>query len=469
MEITKKSFSEWFKSHNAQIAGNAMRVQWTALLENNNPFFSEDELWHLSPDIAVEGLIFALQRKPKLIKPALDLLQKRLSAAQALPFCLWSQLMNFASFWVENPDDKILIRDFVAKQHFDAQELNHMIDSALRCVDRMPEWQGSALTWIMLATPDAKFGSVIQRFLTEWGRLDECSNSLVFAAFDRILPEWAPLMIGALTNVPGAYRYDLSKYLFKKYFDNQPEEMTKAIIKCFDKDSDVDLQQKLLDGIFNFLNLKERKVELSTALVFVDGIKGFLINHWAENCFKFGNFWDKFYDAPEIFDIVRRALKNDDNFVLFKKGSEDKLAKLKTPMHMLCYLPVVNRVDLCLLLLRAVFRAQGETKDLACRILLEKEDSLQFDERFENILPKLEEILRFSYPISYEMKLFVSAITNALVKYGAKIQNFELLYDFVKSKELNVPAMEERYYKEIEALLRQRSYEKEVLDYLQKH
>ena len=470
MEISKNVFSEWFKSSNQQIAGNAMRVQWTALLENNNPFFSEDELWNVDAKSAAENLSFVVKFKPALLPKVIQMLDQRLAEEKQLPCEIWPELMNLATYLLKNSDDKTAIHDFVAKQHFSGQELFMVIDSALRCVDKMPEWQGVALLWMMFVKPDVNFCIVIQKFLTEWGRLDEYSNTLIVAAFDKLLPEWAPLMIEALTNVPGPYRFDLSLCLFKKYFDEQPREVTKAVVKCFDKDSDVELQQKLLDGIFNFLNLKDRKLELSNALIFVEGIKNFLVDHWADNCFKFGNFWDKLHYAPEVFDIIRGALKNDWNFVAFDKGSKDPLAKLKTPMHMLCYLPVVNRADLCILLLKAASRGKNEVKNLACRILVEKEDFLQFADSFDAYQSQLEEIiLQDGYPISYEINLFVSAIANALVKYGQEVQNVATLYDFIQVRGLKVPALEECYGKQVEELLNQRSYEKEVLDYLLKH
>lgn len=471
MEITKQEFTKWFQSANLQIAGNAMRIQWTSLLEKQNPLFSEDELWNINGVLAAENLGFAVKTRPELLYPAIKMLQQRLIDEKKLPFEIWTVLMNLASYLLKNSDDKIVIRDFVALQKFEGQELNQMIATALRCVDQMPEWQDVALKWISQVEPDVNFCIVVQKFLTEWGRLDEYSNTLIVAAFDRLLPEWAPLMIKALTNVPGPYRFDLSLCLLKKYFNNQPMEVVKAIIPCFEKDSDVVLQQKLLDGIFNFFNRKEQKLELNVAEVFVAGVSQFLLSHWADNCFKFGNFWDKFHDAPEIFDIIRASLKDDLNFVFFNKGSDDKLAKLKTPLHMLCYLPVVNRIDLCILLLKVISRGENESRNLACQILVEKEYSLQFtpNDNVDDYYQELSKLLSYSHPVSYEMKLLVSAVVNALVTSGAEVKDVEKLYDFVQSYGLKVPALEERYSDDIKALLQQRQYEKEVLDYLLKH
>lgn len=469
MEITKNAFSEWFKSSNQQIAGNAMRVQWTALLENQTPFFSEDELWAENEKLTSSSLCFALRMKPVLVFAAIEMLKQRLSNGKYVPFDIWPELMNLASYLLKNSEDKIAIRDFVALQKFEGQQLNHMIASALRCVDKMPEWQETALKWIDQVLPDEDFCVMIQRFLSEWGRLDEYSNILMVAAFDKILPQCAPSMIEALTKVPGPYRYDLSLGLLKKYFNSQPMDVVRAIAICFEKDKDVVLQQKLLDGIFNFFYKREQMLSLDVALVFVEGIRHFLIDHWADNCFKFGNFWEKFQYAPEFFVIIRSAVKSDWNLIAFDKGSQDPLAKLKTPLHMLCYLPVVNRADLCVLLLKVIASSRNETKNLACRILMENEDFFQFSEGFDDYQSQLEEILRGVYSLSYELKLLASAITNALVLGGEEVKNVALLYDFVKSKDLNVPALEERYGQKVQELLAQRSYEKEVLDYLLKH
>lgn len=469
MEVSKQEMANWLVSENAQIASLAMRNQWMAILEENSALFSADELWQKNPSQAASGLCLAVKKNENLIYPMLRMLESELLKGKIFPFCIWENLMTLASYHLDKIEDKILIRDFVSSQKFEGQELYEIIGSALRCIDRMPEWYDCAERWISQVSPDVNFCIIIQKFLTEWGRLDEYSNKLIVSAFDKLLPEWAPLMIGALNNVPGPYRYAMSLDVFKKYFDKQSDAVIKAIVKCFDEDRDVELQQKLLDNIFNFFNSEDCKIFLSSALIFVHGIKNFLLNHWADNCFKFGNFWEKFHYAPEIFDIIRVALKNDLNFVLFDKGSDDKLAKLKTPLHMLCYLPVVERIDLCLLLLLAVSRCRGENKDLACQILMEKEDFLQFNNSFDAYYKQLDVIFRDSYPVSFEIKLFTGAIVNALVKSGSTVKNFALLYDFVKQRELNVPALEECFGKEIDALLKQRNYEKEVLDYLLKN
>lgn len=470
MEISKSVFRKWFDSQNQQISGNAMRIQWTALLENTNPFFSEDELWNEKAELATSGLCFAINMKPKLLAPAIQMIQTRLSEDKYVPFEIWPDLIGLSAYQLKNVEDRLKVRDFVLTQTFDSQELFQMIASVLRCVDRMPEWLKCGMTWIAQVSPSEDFGLKVHDFLTSWGRLDEYSNALVMSAFDKILPEQAPMMIRALTHVPGPYRFDLSLCLLKKYFNDQPMDVVKAIVGCFEKDSDVVLQQKLLDGIFNFFNKREQNVDINVALVFIDGISQFLLEHWAENCFKFGNFWDEFHYAPEVFDIIRGALKNDWNFVAFDKGSKDPLAKLKTPIHMLCYLPVVNRADLCLLLLKAVSRGKTEVKNLACRILMEKEDFLQFTDSFDAYQCQLEEIiLQDGYPISYEINLFVSAIANALVKYGSEVKSVAKLYDFIQVRGLKVPALNERYGQQVEELVRKRSYEKEVLDYLLKH
>ena len=469
MEITKNAFSEWFKSSNQQISGNAMRIQWTALLENNNPFFSEDELWNEKADLATSSLCFAINMKPKLLPLAIQMIQTRLSEKKYVPFNIWSDLVGLSSYQLKNVEDRLKIRDFVLTQNFDSQEQLQMIASVLRCVDRMPEWLKCGMKWITEVSPSEALGAMVYDFLTSWGRLDEYSNTLVMSAFDKILPEQAPMMIIALTYVPGPYRFDLSLFLLKKYFNDQPMDVVKAVVGCFGTDSDVVLQQKLLDGIFNFFNKREQNIDMNVALVFIDGISQFLIEHWAENCFKFGNFWDKFHDAPEIFEIIRTALKNDTNFVMFDGGSKDKLAKLKTPLHMLCYLPVVSRVDLCLLLLKAISRGDAESRNLACQILVEKEYSLHFVAGFDDYYQQLNDIFRDGYPISYEIKLFAGAIVNALVKDGPDVKDIALLYDFVSMRELKVPALNERYGKEIENLLQLRQEEKEALDYLLKH
>ena len=471
MEVTKNAFNEWFKSSNQQIAGNAMRVQWTALLEDNNPFFSEDELWNIDSVLAAESLCFAINMKPKLLSLALQMIQTRLYEKKYVPFDIWSDLIGLSSYQLKTVEDRLKIRDFVLAQNFDGQEKFQMIASALRCVDRMPEWLKCGMKWVAEVSPSETLGSVLYDFLTSWGRLDEYSNTLVMSAFDKILPEQAPMMILASTFVPGPYRFDLSLYLLKKYFNDQPMEVVRAIIPCFGTDSDVVLQQKLLDGIFNFFNKREQNIALNVALVFIQGISKFLLEHWAENCFKFGNFWDKFHNAPEIFAIIRYALNDDMNFVMFDRGSQDKLAKLKTPLYMLCYLPVVNRVDLCILLLKAISRGDAESRNLACQILVEKEYSLQFapDDNIDDYYQELSELLSDSYPVSYELRLFVSAIVNALVTTGAEVKNVEKLYDFVKMRELKVPALDECYSDEVKALLQRRQDEKEVLDYLLKH
>ncbi len=469
MEISKSVFRKWFDSQNQQISGNAMRIQWTVLLENTNPFFSEDELWNEKAELATSGLCFAINMKPNLLAPAIQMLQTRLSEKKYVPFDIWSALVSLSAYQLKNVEDRIKVRDFVLTQTFDSQELFQMIASVLRCVDRMPEWLKCGMTWIDQVPPSEALGSIVYDFLTSWGRLDEYSNALVMSAFDKILPEQAPMMIIALTYVPGPYRFDLSLFLLKKYFNDQPMDVVKAVVGCFGTDSDVVLQQKLLDGIFNFFNKREQNVDINVALVFIDGISQFLLEHWAENCFKFGNFWDKFHDAPEIFEIIRAALKNDTNFVMFDRGSQDKLAKLKTPLHMLCYLPIIERVDLCLLLLKAISRGDAESRNLACQILVEKEDSLHFVTGFDDYYKQLSDIWRDGYPISYEIKLFAGAIVNALVKDGPDVKDVALLYDFVNMRDLKVPALNERYEKEIENLLQQRKYEKEVLDYLLKH
>ncbi len=471
MEITKQEMANWLVSENAQIASLAMKNQWMAILEENPSLFSEDELWQKNPSQSASGLCLAVKKNETLVYPMIRLLEGRLIAGKQLPFCVWVELMSLSSYHLDKIEDKILIRNFVSSQKFEGQELYEIIGSALRCIDRMPEWHDCAERWISQVSPDVNFCIIVQRFLTEWGRLAECSNDLIVSAFDKLLPEWAPLMIGALNNVPGPYRYAMSFDVFKKYFNQQSEEVIKAIVKCFDEDRDVDLQQKLLDNIFNFFNSEDCEIYLSSALIFVEGIKNFLLHHWGNNCFKFSLFWEKFHYAPEFFDIIRAALKNDLNFVMFDKGSNDKLAKLKTPLHMLCYMPVVERIDLCLLLLKAVSRGDSESHNLAARILVEKEDFLQFDKAldFKTYYKQLEEIVRDSCPISYEIRLFASAILNAMVKSGAKIEDFALLYDFIKMRDLSVPALYELYPKEIDDLLYKRRYESEILDYLLKN
>ena len=469
MEISKSSFRRWFGYQNLQIAGNAMRVQWTALLENNNPFFSEDELWEINPKLAAESLCLSVYRHSELLPAVIAMLQRRLSEGKQLPFQMWLELLNLASYLLKGAEDKYAILDFVAQQKFEESDLWNIIDSALRCVDRMPEWKEVALKWIDQVEPDVNFCIVVQKFLIDWGRLDEHSNKLIISAFDNLLPDWAPLMIKSLTNVPGPYRYDMSLFLLKKYFSSQSEELIKAIIGCFDKDSDVILQQKLLNGIFDLLNQSDCQASLSTIIIFIDGIKFFLKAHWADNCFKFAKLWDKYHDAPEIFDAVRSAFNNDEEFIWFDKGSKDPLAKLKTPFHMLCYLPVVNRVDLCLILLRAVDLGDRENKDLACHILIEHENSLQFDACFDDYVKELTDILHGQFSINYEMSIFASAIVNSLVKYGPEVKDIERLYGFVSAQRLNVPAMYERYGHEIDYMLQQRKAEKEILDYLLKH
>lgn len=468
MEISKQEFVKWFKSENQQIAANAMQNQWMAWLQNQNPFFSEDELWNENVEVVISGLYLAIQKQPALLNSVILMLQQRVSEKKYLPFDIWPALVSLATYRLKNVDDRLKIRDFVLNQNFDNQELLKMIASVLRCVDRMPEWLKCGMKWMAQVESDVNFCIVLQSFLNEWGRLEEASDELMSLAFDKILPEWAPLMIKSLTNIPGPYRFDLSLCLLKKYFDKQDEEMVKSIVVCFAKDSDVDLQQNFLDGIFDFFN-SDIEVKPSVARIFVEGIERFLMAHWGANSIKFERFWHKLNYAPEIFYIIRSSFKNDLNLVLFNKGLKGGDAKLKTPLYMLQYLPFFHNIDLCLLLLQAVSKATGDNRIFACKILTEKEILFHFKESFDDYASRLGKFLQEEYPVNYEVKHFVEAITNALVKYGAEVKNVPLLYDFVKNQNLHVEAMNKCYQKEIETLLQKRSYEREVLNFLLKN
>ena len=246
MEISKQEFAKWFKSENVQIASFAMRNQWLDLLEGKTPFFSEDELWKTDADLASKGLRLALLAKPKLVPIAIQMLRKNLSEGKYLPFGVWLYLMHLAVYDLKRLDNgKILLKDLIAEQSFSGTELLDMIGSVLRSVDQMPEFLDCGKKWIEQAVSDVNFCIVIQKFLKEWGRLDECSNELILLAFSKLLPEWAPLMIEALNNVSGPYRYDLSLSLFKIYFKEQPLQVTKAVVACFKEDTgDEELKQK---------------------------------------------------------------------------------------------------------------------------------------------------------------------------------------------------------------------------------
>ncbi len=469
MEISKKEFEKWFNSNNQQIATLAMKNQWQELLSGQSAFFSPEELWKNYSTLSAEGFCLAVQLKPSLLLAAIAELRQRLSKGDFLPFDLWPKLMSLASYHLYDVEQKIFIRDFVAEQHFEDSELFAMIDSALRCVDRMPEWLDCASSWINQVSPNEEFCVRIKEFLLSWGRLENPSNLLVAQAFKKLSPEWAPLMIKALNNIPGPYRYDLSLSLFENYFADNQQDLVKSILLSFERDTNVALQQKLLDGIFNFFNTYKQPITLEIALLFVDGIKKFLIDHWAENCSKFSKFWDKFYDAPEMFALIRSAFGNDLAFVNFDKGPRDNAEKLKTPLYMLCYLPIIENADLCMLLLKVIEYGDQESRNLACNILAGKEDFLQLNASFDVYSSELSAAMQHGYPVSYEMKFFVSAITNSLVKFGPQLNNIEPLYNFVQSKKLNVPALNERYEEEIAQLEEQNRYDTEVLNYLHQH
>ena len=466
MEISKSAFEKWLKSENSQIADNAMRIQWTALLEKQNPFFSEDELWAIDENLAAQGLCFALRIKPELVSSALDMLQRRLSDEKKLPVQIWPELMNLASYLLKNPKDKLLVWDFVVQQSFGEKELLVMVDSALRCVDKMPEWLGIAIKWLDKIQPSSNFCIILKTFLIKKGFLEKQSNFLMLAALDKILPEWAPLLIETLNRVPDPYRYDLSLFLFREHFDKQPEQIVKAMTECFAQKQNECLLQNQLDGLFEVF-ISKKQSSLLDGVIFLSRVKNFLLAHWADNCVKFEKFWVKFGKSPEMFDVLYGA--DDANYAVLEVASKNDDARLKTPLHMLCDMPIVGRTKWCILLLKFIARGNEENQKLACRILLENSDNLKLEESFDAYYPQLEKILRDGYPVLPEVKFGVNVIANSLLRFGPKVKDVGAVYDFVQTYDLLIPALETCYGSDILALLQKKREERKALDYLLKH
>lgn len=466
MEKNKNEFEKWFCSKNQQIACLAMRYQWIALFSNNQALFTEDELWNKNQSVALSGLIMTIKHSPELLPQILTMLKRRLQDEKPLPEDIWTDLIGCASFQLKNFDQQKMIFDFVAEQNFNDEVLLKVINSILVCIERMPMWESIAFQCLEQVSFDENVYLLLKDFLKNEKQLNAYNYKMILFSFYRISEEQVPEFIRCLVSVPCSYRYTLAFLLFKTHFAKLNTKLIEAITTCFARDGNVVLQQNLLSKMFSFFIGQEENIDLKVACCFIESVKSFLIRHWENNCIDFEKLWKRYNNCLEFFNICRSAYQSDRNFVLSCESNIlNPLFQLKTPLHMLLYLQIVDNADLCVLLLHAFSFGSHEAMDLAKRILAENEHCLKLHASFDEYKPKLSEAMKV-YGSDYEFKLFSSAIVNSMVEFGPQLEDISELYDFVQYKSLNVPALYKRYEKEVKELVLERQYEREVLDFL---
>lgn len=450
---TKENFKNWLASDNRQIRLYALRYQWIKLAKKQDPLFFLSEL--ISYPDAPEAFSMALELRPEILPTVVELLAE----AEKISVEYFARLVYFSTQQEKYIPD---IKKVVTAQKFFGTDLNNIIYTILCSVDRTPEWLETGLVFVDKVEPNVNYCVMLSQFLSKWGRFDEASNEMVTAAFEKILPEWAPLLTSALTTVSGRYRFDLSLSLFKKYYSL--EEM-KAIVECFHSDESAELKQFLLNGMFNYLNaMPKEQIGDEAARVFVENIAPFLIAHWEDNCFKFFRFWEKFNYCPSFFQSVRRAFGSDEKLAQFNTPSKDPLVNLKSPLHMLCYLPLMQDLDLCMLLLNIYAYGNKENQNLVAKIWMKNESGLCCAGSFEKVKNELQQLL--DYAKSHEMTSFVSNLLNSLILNGEEVEDVEALSHFIKDNDLRVYALQEVYGRKLDEINANFRKEGEILRFL---
>ena len=495
---TRENFEQWFASENKKMRLCALRYQWIKVLKNQDPLFFLSEL--IPHSEAPEAFSMALDSHPEILPAALELLQnpktdpllvslkKALPSSEALKLFMSGLGLSFLLpkeeeafvekslitatipeeyfarliyFSTRHPETISVVKNFLQNQEKRTDVwLSEVIYAILTSVDRTPEWLETGKAFVEEVKPNVSFCKMLVNFLSHWGRFDENSNELVTAAFEKILPEWAPQLTKVLTKVSGRYRFDLSLSLFKRYYSL--EEM-KAIVECFHSNESSELKQFLLNSMFNYALSKET-VDKEAANVFIENIAPFLIVHWEENCFKFFRFWEKFNYCPDFFQSVRKAFGSDKEMGQFNMPSNDPLAMLKSPVHMLCYLPVAQELDLCMVVLRIYAYGNKENQNLVAKIWVKNESGLCCGGSFEQVKDELQQILNDAK--GREIASFVSNLLNSIILNGEEVKDVEALSEFIKNNDLNVYALQEVYGKELDRLVANLRQETQIMRFL---
>lgn len=474
MEVNKKVYLDWFKSDNESIAQKAMRKQLGAVLAEKGSqsgviteeeqklsavekFFTFDELLAVDNSLAAQGMDVVVSY-PRLFPVLLELVGEAEAEGKKIPVSVYAEIIGISAYHLYDPDLRRLGLEFISGLQLEGTDLYKEIVSLLRCVGSMSELKEPALAAVRRAE-GVDFCVEIYGFLKQWGCLCDESCEILQEAFKYIIPQWAPLMIEALTTCPGKYRYRLSMALFREYFPTQGGAVLNKLLPCLSQEGNVELQKKLIDELFSFMEEQDKSDKMLEHIgVFLGGLSYWIRHHWEFVGSRILSLWRKYDKSPIFFGACRAAFVNDETLIAFQPH------EVFSPFDLLTAEEAEKNPDCYLLLLKLLSWGDALGEDLSKCLLRKMSPAFEPKETVDVMVQKLDNL--FKGGNRYLTIKYAGKFVDALIAGGGKVENVSRLADFVSANGLSVPVFDERYAAELKALSDKAAEEEEILAYL---